>query len=99
VADPNDHKRMTATVVIDPRNPCPTEPTTRLVLRDRKGVEYDAIVDHESFTTIAITLVGGIFRRGDAVEAEYGGAAIPAVVRNADFTAGGKWKLLLGWGT
>jgi hypothetical protein len=47
---------------------------------------------------VAVRVSGGTFSLDDAIEAEYGGATIPAVVRRADGEPGGKWNLVLRWG-
>lgn len=96
--EPAERDGITATVIFDPRNTSQTVPTDSLLLRDKNGVEYMAIVDCESFKTIAVTVNGGQFNCGDTVEADYGGATIPAVVRRAEAQPGGEWNLVLRWG-
>jgi hypothetical protein len=94
----NEPGGAAVTVIFDPRRTCQTVPTTGLVLRDTKGIEHMAVVECESFTTVAVRVSGGTFCRGDAVEAECGNALTPAVVRRADSEPGGKWSLVLRWG-
>jgi hypothetical protein len=98
MVESNEPGSAAVTVIFDPRNTSQTVPTDTLLIRDKNGVEHMAIVECESFTTVAVRVSGGTFCLGDAVEAEYGGAVIPAVVRRADGEPGGKWNLVLRWG-
>jgi hypothetical protein len=91
---------MAATIVLNPKatDQVPAD-GEHVVVRNRYGAEFTAKVQSESFTSITVKVDGGRFNIGDALEVEYGGAAMRAFVNRFDETADGTWLVVLQWGS
>jgi hypothetical protein len=76
-----------------------SQPRDELVmLRDRQGIEHVGRATAGTFSSLAVLLDNGGFAVGDAIEAEYGGAMIPAFVHRAYRQPSGKWIVIVRWG-
>lgn len=99
MANGNERGGTSATVQFNSNEVGHSEPVDEHVtLRDRNGTEHVAKVTCGSFSSLAATVAHGDFAAGDSIEAEYGGATIPATVRRAYKQPDGQWLVLLRWG-
>jgi hypothetical protein len=89
--------RVSTTVVLSRPAQGQTNPISELLLRDREGNEYTAIVESETFRTISVVVRGDGFTCGDAIEAEYGGVTMQATVWHAEERPDGSRILSLLW--
>ncbi|RIK80164.1 MAG: hypothetical protein DCC68_11420 [Planctomycetota bacterium] len=69
-----------------------------VTLRDASGVEYVGKVTCGTFSSLAVVVERGGLSPAEAIEADYGGATIPATVRRVYKRPDGKWIVVLRWG-
>jgi sRNA-binding protein len=90
--------RKPTTIILDRRESTPASASDEpVVLRTPQGREIIAKVTKESFSGIAVAVDATEFLVGDAIEVDYGGATMPAVVLHVDESADGVQLIGLRW--
>lgn len=93
---------VSTTVLVDSGAFDHVEPSDEEVtLRDKNGVEYVGKVTGGTFSSIAVVIERNeitALSPNARIEADYGGATIPATVRRAYKRPDGKWIVTLRWG-
>ncbi len=95
----NEQVSRLSTITFDPNEIGQLESSDEdVTLRDRAGREYVAKVTCGTFSSLAVKVDHGSFIPGDGIEADYGGATIPAVVRRVYEHPDGSRVVVLRWG-
>jgi hypothetical protein len=95
----NSSARVSTTVLVDSGAFDQADPSDEEVtLRDKNGVEYVGKITCGTFSSLVVVTDRKGLLPEARIEADYGGATIPATVRRVYERPDGNWLVTLRWG-